>query len=127
MVIDVLYENGVFRPVEPVSLPEGSRAKVIATTEAEAPAIAKTPGVCGGRACVRGTRITVWGLVKHRQLGLSDESILEATFGLEREQLAAAFRYASEHPEESARDLAENQGPATGAYGLRQFSPCRAR
>ena len=109
LVIDVLYENGVFRPVEPVSLPEGSRAKVIATTEAEAPAIMKVPGVCGGRACLAGTRITVWGLVQHRQLGLSDEAILEATPGLRREQLAAAFDYATEHPEEIAHDLSENQ------------------
>jgi uncharacterized protein (DUF433 family) len=109
VVIDVLYENGVFRPVEPVSLPEGSRAKVIATTETEAPAIVKTPGVCGGRACIAGTRITVWGLVQHRQLGLSDEAILEATPGLDRDQLASAFRYAGEHPDEIASDLAENQ------------------
>lgn len=107
MVIDVLYENGVFRPVEPVSLPEGSRAKVIAT--AEAPAVVKTPGVCGGRACVAGTRITVWGLVRSRQLGLGDDAILEATPGLRLPQLAAAFRYAADHDEEIARDLADNQ------------------
>jgi uncharacterized protein (DUF433 family) len=105
-VIDVLFENGVFRPVGPVSLPEGSRAKVI--TE-DAPAIAKTPGICGGRACVAGTRITVWGLVQCRQLGLGDDAILEATPGLDREQLAAAFLYAAEHSEEIARDLADNQ------------------
>jgi uncharacterized protein (DUF433 family) len=109
VVIDVFYENGVFRPVEPVSLPEGSRAKVIATTETEAPAISKTPGVCGGRACVAGTRITVWGLVQHRQLGLSDEAILAAIPGLDRAQLSKAFHYAGEHPEEIARDLAEDQ------------------
>jgi uncharacterized protein (DUF433 family) len=107
MVIDVLYENGIFRPIEPVSLPEGSRAKVIATREA--PAITRTAGVCGGRACIAGTRITVWGLVQHRQLGLTEDAILEATPDLGREQLAAAFRYAAEHPDEIARDLTENQ------------------
>jgi uncharacterized protein (DUF433 family) len=107
-VIDVLYENGVFRPVQPVSLPEGSRAKVIATNDGDGEAIEKTPGVCGGRARVAGTRVTVWGLVQHRQLGLGDDAILEAIPGLTREQLAAAFRYAEEHAEEIARDLAEN-------------------
>jgi uncharacterized protein (DUF433 family) len=71
--------------------------------------VVKTPGLCGGRACVAGTRITVWGLVQHRQLGLSDEAILEATPGLRRDQLAAAFRYAAEQPEEIGRDLSENQ------------------
>jgi uncharacterized protein (DUF433 family) len=78
-------------------------------TEPEAPAIVKTPGVCGGRACVAGTRITVWGLVQHRQLGLNDDAILASIPALDREQLAAAFRYASEHAEEIAHDLAENQ------------------
>jgi hypothetical protein len=28
--------------------------------------VQKTPGVCGGRACIRNTRITVWGLVNFR-------------------------------------------------------------
>lgn len=74
-----------------------------------AAAIVKKPNVCGGRACIAGTRITVWGLVEHRQRGLSDDAILEATPGLDREQLTAAFRYADEHPEEIARDLAENK------------------
>lgn len=27
-VIEVIYENGVFRPLEPVQLPEGARAQV---------------------------------------------------------------------------------------------------
>jgi uncharacterized protein (DUF433 family) len=108
VVIDVLFENGVFRPVEPVSLPEGSRAQVI-TTSADAPVVVRTPGVCGGRARIAGTRITVWGLVRHGQLGLTDDAILEATPGLSREQLEAALLYGAEHAEEIARDLADNE------------------
>ena len=34
--------------------------------------IRKTPGVCGGEACIRDTRITVRGLVEWHQQGLSD-------------------------------------------------------
>jgi uncharacterized protein (DUF433 family) len=108
LVIDVLYENGVFRPVQPVTLPEGSRAKVIATSDGDEVAIVKTPGVCGGRACIAGTRLTVWGLVQYRKLGLDDDAILAAVPGLTREQLAAALRYAEERAEEIARDFAEN-------------------
>ena len=40
--------------------------------------ISKKPERCGGRACVRDTRITVWGLVARRRSGLSDAAILEA-------------------------------------------------
>ena len=31
--------------------------------------VQETPGVCGGRACIRNTRITVWGVVNSRRLG----------------------------------------------------------
>ena len=40
--------------------------------------IEKTPGVCGGDACIAGTRIPVWSLVIDRRLGMSDAKILEA-------------------------------------------------
>ena len=33
--------------------------------------IEQTPGVCGGDACVAGTRIPVWVLVNARRLGVS--------------------------------------------------------
>ena len=39
--------------------------------------IERTAGVCGGAACVGRTRIPVWLLVRIRQLGASDEEILE--------------------------------------------------
>ncbi len=38
--------------------------------------IAKTPGVCGGDACIAGTRIPVWVLVDYRRLGTSDSELL---------------------------------------------------
>ena len=37
--------------------------------------IRKTPGVSGGEACIRSTRITVWGLVAWRNLGLTDAEV----------------------------------------------------
>src|SRR6266487_3872323 len=53
--------------------------------------IQKTPGVCGGDACIRNTRITVWGLVERRNLGASDAEMLDSIPGLTREDLEAAW------------------------------------
>jgi uncharacterized protein (DUF433 family) len=35
-----------------------------------------TPGVCGGQARIRNTRIGVWTLVAYRKLGASNEELL---------------------------------------------------
>jgi predicted DNA-binding antitoxin AbrB/MazE fold protein len=40
--IEAIFENGVFRPAEPVQLPEGSRVSVSIPVEAVEPA--KSPG-----------------------------------------------------------------------------------
>jgi len=71
--------------------------------------ITKTPGVCGGRACIRGHRITVWGIVAYRRLGMSEARILEAIEGLTPADLEAAFDYAAAYPDEIDRDIAENE------------------
>ena len=39
--------------------------------------IQNTPGVCGGDACIRQTRIPVWVLVNARGLGISEAELLE--------------------------------------------------
>lgn len=109
LAIDVVFENGIFRPVRPVTLPEGSRAKVYPASPGEAaPSIVKTNGICGGRARIDGTRITVWGLVAYRRLGLDDTAILDRVTGLTPDQLAAALGYADDHADEIADDLAAN-------------------
>ena len=43
--------------------------------------VSKRPNRCGGDACVRDTRITVWGLVAQRRLNATDAEILQATSG----------------------------------------------
>lgn len=62
--------------------------------------VQKTPGVCGGDACIRNTRITVHGLVNYRQLGLSDSQLLEAIVGLTQADLDAAWEYYARNREE---------------------------
>lgn len=62
--------------------------------------ISKTPGRCGGEACVRDTRVTVWGLVEWKRLGKSDEWITESIVGLTPADLEEAWRYAAENAAE---------------------------
>jgi uncharacterized protein (DUF433 family) len=62
--------------------------------------ITKIPNVCGGDACIRGTRVTVWGLVEWRRLGLTEVRILESVHGLTQADLDAAWVYYADHPAE---------------------------
>ena len=71
--------------------------------------IRKTPGVCGGDACIRKTRITVWGLVERRNLGLSDAEILENLPDLTPADLAVAWDYDAQHREEIDQAIRENE------------------
>jgi uncharacterized protein (DUF433 family) len=62
--------------------------------------IMKTPGVCGGDACIRRTRITVSGLVEWRDLGLPDAEILERHPDLTPADLQVAWDYYAHNREE---------------------------
>jgi uncharacterized protein (DUF433 family) len=71
--------------------------------------ITKTPGVCGGDACIRGHRIPVWVLVGYRRLRMSDADILPAYPTLNTTDLDAAWEYAAAHTEEIDRAIRENE------------------
>lgn len=70
--------------------------------------ITKTPDVCGGDACIRTTRHTVWGLVEWKRHGLTDARILEHHPDLTAADLEAAWDYHAHHPEEIDRAIREN-------------------
>ncbi len=74
----------------------------------EAP-IVKTPGVCGGSACVRTTRVPVWSLVSWRLQGVSDERLLAMFPALSQRDLDAAWSYADSHRAEIDQDIQENE------------------
>jgi uncharacterized protein (DUF433 family) len=76
--------------------------------------ISKKPDRCGGDACVRDTRITVWGLVAYRRLGLSDEQIVRAVQGLTPADLAAAWDYALSSAEELDEAIRDNEAGEEG-------------
>lgn len=73
------------------------------------PAIVKTPGVCGGSACVRTTRIPVWSLVLWRRQRVSDARLLEMFPTLTQDDLDAAWKYADPLRDEIDRDIQENE------------------
>jgi uncharacterized protein (DUF433 family) len=70
--------------------------------------IEKTPGVCGGSACVAGTRITVWGLVESRRLGYSEADLLISYPSLSARDIAIAWAYAEAFPDEIELEIREN-------------------
>jgi uncharacterized protein (DUF433 family) len=62
--------------------------------------ISRTPGVCGGEARIRNTRIPVWLLIEWRRLGQSDLELLEAYPTLRQQDLDAAWEYCRDHSAE---------------------------
>ncbi len=63
--------------------------------------ITTDPEQCGGRPCVRGTRIRVSDVLDLLASGLSPERILEEMPDLEPEDITASLRFASkrlDHP-----------------------------
>jgi uncharacterized protein (DUF433 family) len=80
----------------------------LADTHGE-PLIQKTPGVCGGAACIRGTRIMVWLLVDLNRKGASEREILEGYPSLTKDDLAAALEYGRLHPEEISQAIRDQE------------------
>jgi uncharacterized protein (DUF433 family) len=62
--------------------------------------ITRRPHADGVEACIRDTNINVWGLVEWRRLGRSDTEILASVQGLLPDDLAAAWEYYEQHPQE---------------------------
>lgn len=68
-----------------------------------------TPGVCGGAACLAGTRIPVWTLEQYRWLGASEADLLAAYPSLRAEGLVNAWAYVRSHQDEIERQIRENE------------------
>jgi uncharacterized protein (DUF433 family) len=71
--------------------------------------IEKRPGVCGGDARIRKTRITVWGLIERRNQGLSNAEILEHLPDLTQADLDVAWDYYAQNQEEINQAIRENE------------------
>jgi uncharacterized protein (DUF433 family) len=109
MSLEGTFQNGVI-VLDPGSPPlaDGTRVEVAPRTGME-PYIQKTPGVCGGDACIGRRRIAVWMVVEYRDMGATDEQLMtQYDPPLTRAELDAALRYAAAHPEEIAANIREN-------------------
>ncbi|RMF63583.1 MAG: DUF433 domain-containing protein [Cyanobacteria bacterium J069] len=62
--------------------------------------VRKTPGVAGGYACIRQTRIPVWTLISLSQQGMDEETLLRNFPGLTSFDLLTARVYYRTHTEE---------------------------
>ena len=120
ILVDAVFENGTLKPTQPLNLSEQQVVKIslnpeLATTH---PYITKTPGICGGRPVVRGTRIPVKVLVNHflRQND-SIEYILAGFPQLTLAQFYDSLSYYYDHQEEIDADLEADELPAI----LKQF------
>jgi uncharacterized protein (DUF433 family) len=71
--------------------------------------ISKTPGVMGGEACIRESRIPVWLMVSYRRMGSSEAEILENYPTLMAQDLVNAWRYAEQCAVEIDRAIARQE------------------
>src|SRR5271156_5168354 len=71
--------------------------------------IEKTPGVCGGSACIRTTRIPVWLLAAWRKDGLTNARILVHHQSLSEDDLEAAWAYYEKHAPEIDEEIKRNE------------------
>lgn len=80
--------------------------------------IQKTPGVCGGRACVGNTRIPVWTLIGFFRQGATDAEVMRAYPTLTADHLDLARKYYETHRTEIDRDIREQDAeeiPSSGS------------
>ncbi len=73
------------------------------------PYITKDPEVCGGKACIDGTRIRVMDIVSLKRQGYDPERMLEAYPSLSLAQIYAALSYSYEHADEIEASFDEDR------------------
>lgn len=67
--------------------------------------ISVNPAICHGRACIRGTRITVSAVMDNIAAGVPREEILRSYPALQEADIDAALAYAAELAREGTVDL----------------------
>ena len=85
------------------------KARTGGTQESAVSRIRRTPGVCGGEACIGMTRIPVWMLEEARRTGVGELDLLKDYPGLSVDDLEAAWRYVETHREEIEQAIRTNR------------------
>ena len=71
--------------------------------------ITKTPGVCGGRACLAGTRVRVMDVVVRDRGGMPPAEIAAVWDHITLADVHAALAYALDHPAEVEAEFRREQ------------------
>ena len=74
--------------------------------------IESTPGICGGRPRLAGTRVPVHRIARYHSLGYSPEEMLGLLNSLSLSQIYAALTYALVNPEEIQEALRQEDETA---------------
>jgi len=85
------------------------KARADGTPESAVPRIRRTPGVCGGEACIGMTRIAVWLLEEARHAGVGELDLLKDFPGLTVNDLEAAWSYGETHRQEIEQAIRINR------------------
>ena len=74
--------------------------------------VKRTPGVSGGAACVRNTRVPVWTLIGLQKLGRTEAELVEDFPSLTPADLDAVWAYYRDHPAEIDAAIADEEREA---------------
>ncbi len=96
--------NSLVQVIEALS-PEERR---LLESRLKANAVQKTPGICGGQARIRNTRIPVWTVISFRQQGADDAELLQNYPSLTPQDLVAAWDYYEQYRSEIDRAIADH-------------------
>ncbi len=77
----------------------------------EHPHVVRVPGVCGGSAVIRGTRVPVWILAEYVQAGWTPQDLLAQFPHLSPAQIYDALSYWHDHAEEVAEEARRGSSP----------------
>lgn len=78
-------------------MPKGAIMSSVSKAILEKTVIQRTPGVHGGDACVRDTRIAAWTLIRLQKLGRTEEQLLEDYPSLSAGDIDAVWAYYRTH------------------------------
>jgi uncharacterized protein (DUF433 family) len=85
------------------------KARAGGMPESASARIRRTPGICGGEACIGMTRIAVWMLEEARRAGVGELDLLKDYPGLSIDDLNAAWHYVETHRQEIDQTIRTNR------------------
>ncbi len=118
IVVKATYENGVLHLTQPLDLAEQQVVQISLHPDfaiSDHPYVSQTPGICGGRPVIEGTRIPVKTLVRYYRMRYTVTEILEGFPDLTAAQLHDALSYYYDHQAEMDADMEADELPAIQA------------